>query len=70
MTAPLPSPVPGFDQPIAFLKSCHDKIRRQITTLQNLLHSLPAQGNTGDAQQAASAVLKYFDRAAHLHHAD
>lgn len=66
----LPTPAPGFDQPIAFLKSCHDKIRKQITTLQNLLHSLPEHGNTADAQQAAAAVLKYFDRAAHLHHAD
>jgi pyridoxamine 5'-phosphate oxidase len=70
MTASLPTPAPDFSQPIAFLKSCHDKIRKQITTLQNLLHSLPEHGNTGEAQQAAQAVLKYFDRAAHLHHAD
>ncbi|HEV7814516.1 MAG TPA: pyridoxamine 5'-phosphate oxidase [Janthinobacterium sp.] len=70
MTDFLPTPAPGFDQPIAFLKSCHDKIRKQITTLQNLLHYLPQHGASGEAQQAASAVLKYFDRAAHLHHED
>jgi pyridoxamine 5'-phosphate oxidase len=61
---------PGFDQPLAFLKSCHDKIRKQITTLQNLLHYLPEHGADAEAQQAAQAVLKYFERAAHVHHAD
>ena len=70
MTAPLFASVPGFDQPIAVLKHCHDKIRKQLTTLQNLLAYLPGQGNTAEAQQAAKAVLQYFDKAAHLHHDD
>lgn len=70
MTAPLFASVPGFDQPIAVLKHCHDKIRKQLTTLQNLLAHLPGQGNTAEAQQAAKAVLQYFDKAAHLHHDD
>lgn len=61
---------PGFDQPIAFLKSCHDKIRKQITTLQNLLHYLPEHGADEEARQAAQAVLKYFERGAHIHHED
>ena len=70
MTAPLFASVPGFDQPIAVLKHCHDKIRKQLTTLQNLLAHLPEQGNTAEAQQAAKAVLQYFNKAAHLHHDD
>ena len=70
MTVPLFDSVPGFDQPIAVLKHCHDKIRKQLTTLQNLLASLPQQGNTIAAQQAAKAVLQYFNKAAHLHHDD
>ena len=70
MTAPLFASVPGFDQPIALLKHCHDKIRKQLTTLQNLLAHLPEQGNTAEAQQAAKAVLQYFNKAAHLHHDD
>ena len=70
MTAPLFDSVPGFDQPIAVLKHCHDKIRKQLTTLQNLLAYLPQQGNTIAAQQAAKAVLQYFNKAAHLHHDD
>ena len=61
---------PGFDQPLAFLKHCHGKIRKQISTMQNLLEYLPEHGATIDAHQAAAAVLRYFDHAAHLHHAD
>lgn len=70
MTTPLFDSVPGFDQPIAVLKHCHDKIRKQLTTLQNLLGHLAQQGNTEEARQAAQAVLKYFNKAAHLHHDD
>ena len=70
MTSPLFDSVPGFDQPIAVLKHCHDKIRKQLTTLQNLLGHLAQHGNTMDAQQAAKAVLQYFNKAAHLHHDD
>ena len=70
MTAPLFDSVPGFDQPIAVLKHCHDKIRKQLTTLHNLLGHLGQNGNTPEAQQAAKAVLQYFNKAAHLHHAD
>ena len=70
MTSPLFDSVPGFDQPIAVLKHCHDKIRKQLTTLQNLLGHLGQNGNTPEAQQAAKAVLQYFNKAAHLHHDD
>ncbi|MCL6487127.1 pyridoxamine 5'-phosphate oxidase [Janthinobacterium lividum] len=70
MTSPLFDSVPGFDQPIAVLKHCHDKIRKQLTTLQNLLGHLAQHGNTTEAQQAAKAVLQYFNKAAHVHHDD
>ncbi|SNS38153.1 Hemerythrin-like domain-containing protein [Noviherbaspirillum humi] len=61
---------PGFDQPIAVLKHCHDRIRKQLSTLDKLLQHLPQHGADADACQAAAAVLKYFDTAAHNHHAD
>jgi pyridoxamine 5'-phosphate oxidase len=61
---------PDFSQPIAVLKHCHDRIRKQLTTLQNLLGHLPQHGNDAAAQQAAKAVLKYFDTAAPNHHDD
>ena len=61
---------PDFDQPIAVLKHCHDRIRKQLATLDKLLAHLPEFGADEQARQAAGAVLKYFDKAAHLHHDD
>jgi pyridoxamine 5'-phosphate oxidase len=66
----LPEAAPGFDQPVAVLKHCHDRIRKQLATLDKLLMHLPEHGADEQARQAAQAVLKYFDKAAHLHHDD
>ncbi len=70
MTDFLPDTAPGFDQPIAVLKHCHERIRKQLATLGKLLEHLPAHGADAQASQAAQAVIKYFDKAAHLHHED
>lgn len=70
MTNALPDTAPGFDQPIAVLKHCHDRIRKQLATMQKLPEHLARHGADEQARQAAQAVLKYFDKAAHLHHAD
>jgi pyridoxamine 5'-phosphate oxidase len=69
MTA-LPDSAPGFDQPIAVLKHCHDRIRKQLATLDKLVPHLAAHGADAQAQQAAAAVIKYFEKAAPLHHED
>jgi pyridoxamine 5'-phosphate oxidase len=61
---------PGFDQPIAVLKHCHEKIRKQLKTLERLLEHLPRHGANREAQQAATAVLHYFTQGAPYHHAD
>jgi pyridoxamine 5'-phosphate oxidase len=66
----LPDTAPGFDQPVAVLKHCHDRIRKQLATLQKLLDHLPQHGADEQARDAARAVMKYFDQAAPLHHAD
>jgi len=66
----LPEAAPGFDQPIAVLKHCHGRIRKQLGTLERLLSHLPEHGADEQARQAAGAVLKYFEKAAHLHHDD
>jgi pyridoxamine 5'-phosphate oxidase len=70
MTNFLPEAAPGFDQPIAVLKHCHGRIRKQLATLDKLLAHLPAHGADEQARQAATGVLNYFDKAAHLHHQD
>ncbi len=66
----LPDTAPGFDQPIAVLKHCHDRIRKQLATLQKLGIHLAGHGADEQARAAAAAVIKYFDQAAPLHHAD
>jgi len=66
----LSDPAPDFDQPVAVLKHCHGRIRKQLATLEKLLGHLPDHGADEQARQAATAVLKYFDKAAHLHHED
>ncbi len=70
MSSLLPDTAPDFDQPIAVLKHCHGRIRKQLATLEKLLEYLPQHGADDQARQAASAVLRYFDKAAHLHHDD
>jgi pyridoxamine 5'-phosphate oxidase len=61
---------PDFDQPIAVLKHCHDKIRKQLATMQKLPDHLQEFGANLDAKQGAAAVLRYFDEAAPKHHDD
>lgn len=61
---------PGFDQPLAVLKHCHDRIRKQLNTLDKLVQHLPSHGADEQARQAATAVLRYFTEAAPLHHED
>jgi len=70
MNSLLPDSAPGFDRPIAVLKHCHDRIRKQLATLEKLLAHLPTAGADEQARQAAAAVIKYFDQGAPLHHAD
>jgi pyridoxamine 5'-phosphate oxidase len=70
MTNFLPEAAPGFDQPVAVLKHCHGRIRKQLATMDKLLAHLPEHGADEQARQAATAVLSYFDKAAHLHHQD
>ncbi|MDB5933574.1 MAG: pdxH [Massilia sp.] len=66
----LPDTAPGFDEPIAVLKHCHDRIRKQLATMQKLPEHLARHGADEQARDAARAVLKYFDQGAPLHHAD
>lgn len=61
---------PGFGRPLEVLEACHDRIARQCDTLERLLAHLPVHAADAPAQQAARAVLAYFDRAALHHHDD
>lgn len=61
---------PGFDRPLEVLEACHGRIAKQCDTLDKLLAHLPVYGADTQAQQAARAVLAYFDTAAVNHHDD
>ena len=61
---------PGFDRPLDVLEACHGRIAKQCDTLDKLQAHLPDHGADAQAQQAARAVLTYFDSAAVQHHDD
>jgi len=61
---------PGFERPLEVLEACHGRIAKQCDTLEKILAHLPAHGADAQAQQAARAVLAYFDTAAVHHHDD
>lgn len=61
---------PGFDAPLDVLEACHARIAAQCDTLEKLLAHLPQRGADAQAQQAARAVMRYFDVAAVQHHDD
>jgi hemerythrin-like domain-containing protein len=73
MTHPLPghsAPAVGFEVPLEMLAACHGRVQHQCETLQRLLAHLRSQGADRSAQEAAHAVVRYFDTAARHHHED
>ena len=69
----LPSPFcrpASFEAPLEMLAACHGRIERQFATLRRLVPHVAAHGVDKQAQEAATAVMRYFDHAAVDHHAD
>jgi len=66
----LPTPAPGFDQPLALLRACHERIQRQCATLDKLVAHLRTHGLDAEARRAAAEVHRYFTTAGRHHHAD
>jgi hemerythrin-like domain-containing protein len=68
---PEPVPVqPHIDDPMALLRACHDKVRHFTGLAQRLHTHVRQHGADKQARDAAQAVLRYFQVAAPLHHAD
>ncbi|WP_290871278.1 hemerythrin domain-containing protein [Aquabacterium sp.] len=61
---------PRIDDPIELLLACHEKVRRFTSLSLKLQDHVATQGADGQAADAARAILRYFDVAAPLHHAD
>jgi len=70
ITSLLGAAAPGFDRPLDVLEACHGRIAKQCDTLEKLLAHLREHGADAQSQQAARAVLAYFDTAAVHHHDD
>ena len=64
------NPAPDFNSPLDMLHACHDRIMDQCATLQKLMQHLPMHGCDAQAQQAAQAIMRYFDTAGQQHHQD
>ena len=60
----------GFEVPLEMLAACHGRVQHQCETLLRLLPHVRAHGADRPAQEAAAAVLRYFDTAARHHHED
>ncbi len=52
------------------LAACHTRVEKQCRTLERLQAHLGAHGSDAAAQEAAHAVLRYFNSAAKHHHED
>lgn len=70
MTESLIPIAPALDEPLEILSACHGRVRANLQTLDRLVRWLPDHGADEDAQQAAVAVMRYFDLGAMNHHKD
>jgi iron-sulfur cluster repair protein YtfE (RIC family) len=71
MTIPgVRSPAVGFDAPFEMLVACHERVERSLALMERLMTHIDQHGADAAAQDAAHDVLRYFDKAAPLHHQD
>ncbi|WP_395702011.1 hemerythrin domain-containing protein [Aquabacterium sp.] len=64
------APAAGFEVPLEMLAACHGRVQAQCATLRRLAAHLARQGVDQQAQDAAAALMRYFDTSAVHHHAD
>jgi hemerythrin-like domain-containing protein len=60
----------SFDDPITLLLACHERLRHFTQLIEKLAEYIPQHGVDQQAKGAMIAVIRYFDMAAPLHHAD
>lgn len=64
------APAAGFDAPFEMLAACHERVRRMLVLLARLQAHLARAGTDTQAREAATDVMRYFDRAGPAHHED
>jgi hemerythrin-like domain-containing protein len=62
--------LPGFDEPLALLRACHQNILDHCDRLEALIVHTEAQGIDDEARKAARDIVRYFSSSAQLHHRD
>ena len=62
--------LPGFDDPVALLRACHEKMLARCALLETLVAHLDEHGVDDAARKAARDISRYFSTAAVLHHRD
>lgn len=65
-----PGSSPSFDQPLAMLQACHERIEAELAVLERLAGRIGTRGPDGEARSAAERLLHYFDTSGALHHED
>ncbi len=65
-----PNDLPGFDQPLALLRACHDNILAHCDLLEKLLDHMAGAGPDAEARKTAEKINRYFSTSAELHHRD
>ena len=70
MSAPLIPELPGFDEPIAVLRACHERMLEHCDLLERLIAHVAEKGPDMEASSAAAKVYRYFATAARHHHED
>lgn len=63
-------PAASFDDPVALLMACHDRVRQYAGLTLKLAEYLADHDTDAQARAAANSILRYFDVAAPLHHQD
>jgi pyridoxamine 5'-phosphate oxidase len=57
------SPSAGFDQPLALLRACHERVRRMVELLVPLQEHVRTHGPDARAAVTAGMIRKYFEQA-------
>lgn len=70
MSTPLTPPLPSFDDPVAVLRACHERMLEHCDLLERLIAHVAEKGPDMEASSAAARVYRYFSTAARHHHQD
>ncbi len=62
--------LPGFDDPLALLRVCHEKILAHCDLLEGLVTHMVEFGPDAEACKTAERITRYFSTSAELHHRD